>query len=170
MILTGGIYMSDNRPMKKASDSLTEITKLLQYRDINGQNRLFGGRLMEWIDEAAGVAAMRHAGGNCVTLMVDSLKFKKGAVLNDIIVLIAKVTYVGNTSMEVRVDSYSEEKATGIRTAINHAYLTLVHVDEDGTPRPIKYGLKTESINEQIEWEGAVKRKEIRKHRNSEGF
>ena len=155
---------------KRSSDSITEITKLIQYRDINGENRLFGGRLMEWIDEAAGVAAMRHCGGNAVTLMVDSLKFKKGAVLNDIVVLIAKVTYVGNTSMEVRVDSYSEEKATGIRTAINHAYLTLVHVDEDGVPQPIKYGLKCETINEQIEWEGAVKRKEIRKHRNSEGF
>mgnify|MGYP002860562768 CR=1 FL=1 len=156
--------MPDTREMKKCSDSITEITKLLQYRDINGQNRLFGGRLMEWIDEAAGVAAMRHAGGNCVTLMVDSLKFKKGAFLNDIVVLIAKVTYVGNTSMEVRVDTYAEEKASGVRTAINHAYLTLVHVDDNGVPQPIKYGLKPETINEQIEWEGAVKRKEIRKH------
>ena len=48
---------------KLSSDSITEITKLIQYRDINGQNRLFGGRLMEWIDEAAGVAAMRHCVG-----------------------------------------------------------------------------------------------------------
>ena len=162
--------MPDMREMKKCSDSVTEITKLLQYRDINGQNRLFGGRLMEWIDEAAGVAAMRHAGGNSVTLMVDSLKFKKGAFLNDIVVLIAKVTYVGNTSMEVRVDTYAEEKASGIRTAINHAYLTLVHVDDEGRPQPIRYGLKPETLNEQIEWEGAVKRKEIRKHRSMEGF
>ncbi|MBR1739766.1 MAG: acyl-CoA thioesterase [Ruminococcus sp.] len=156
--------------LKRTSDSLTEITKLIQYRDINGQNRLFGGRLMEWIDEAAGVAAMRHCGGNAVTLMVDSLKFKKGAFINDILVLIAKVTYVGRTSMEVRVDTYVEEKDTGIRRAINHAYLTCVHVDSDGRPEPIDYGLEPLTITELAEWEGAQKRRAIRKQRSSEGF
>lgn len=155
---------------KRCADSLTEMTKLIQYQDINGQNRLFGGRLMEWIDEAAGVAAMRHCGGNAVTLMVDSLKFKHGAFINDIIVLIAKVTYVGRTSMEVRVDTYVEEKSTGIRRAINHAYLTCVHVDEDGRPKPIEYGLTAESITEIAEWEGAQKRIAIRKQRKAEGF
>lgn len=162
--------MPQRTKFKKCEDSMTEITKLLQYRDINGQNRLFGGRLMEWIDEAAGVAAMRHAGGNCVTLMVDSLKFKHGAVLNDIVVLIAKVTYVGNTSMEVRVDTYVEETQTGIRRAINHAYLTLVHVDENGRPKFIEYGFTPEGVNGLAEWEGAKKRIEVRKHRKLEGF
>ena len=155
---------------KRVSDSITEITKLIQYRDINGENRLFGGRLMEWIDEAAGVAAMRHCGGNAVTLMVDSLKFKHAAFINDIVVLIAKVTYVGKTSMEVRVDSYVEDKGSGIRRAINHAYLTCVHVDENGRPKPIEYGIIPEGITEQAEYEGARKRIAIRKQRTAEGY
>jgi len=155
---------------KRVSDSITEITKLIQYRDINGGNRLFGGRLMEWIDEAAGVAAMRHCGGDAVTLMVDSLKFKHGAFINDIVVLIAKVTYVGRTSMEVRVDTYVEDKGSGIRRAINHAYLTCFHVDENGRPKPIEYGIIPEGITEQAEYEGARKRIAIRKQRTAEGF
>lgn len=155
---------------KRVSDSITEITKLIQYRDINGGNRLFGGRLMEWIDEAAGVAAMRHCGGDAVTLMVDSLKFKHGAFINDIVVLIAKVTYVGRTSMEVRVDTYVEDKGSSIRRAINHAYLTCVHVDENGRPKPIEYGIIPEGITEQAEYEGARKRIAIRKQRTAEGF
>ncbi|SEK24520.1 acyl-CoA thioesterase [Ruminococcus albus] len=155
---------------KRVSDSITEITKLIQYRDINGENRLFGGRLMEWIDEAAGVAAMRHCGGNAVTLMVDSLRFKHAAFINDIVVLIAKVTYVGKTSMEVRVDSYVEDKGSGIRRAINHAYLTCVHVDENGRPKPIDYGIIPEGITEQAEYEGARKRIAIRKQRTAEGY
>lgn len=155
---------------KTCDDSITEITKLIQYRDINGGNRLFGGRLMEWIDEAAGVAGMRHCGANVVTLMVDSLKFKHGAHINDIVVLIAKVTYVGRTSMEVRVDTYVEDKPTGIRRAINHAYLTCVRVDDDGKPIPIDYGIRPTTISEQIEYEGAQKRIAIRKQRNVEGF
>jgi acyl-CoA hydrolase len=155
---------------KTCDDSLTEITKLIQYRDINGGSRLFGGRLMEWIDEAAGVAGMRHCGANVVTLMVDSLKFKHGAYINDIVVLIAKVTYVGRTSMEVRVDTYVEDKPSGIRRAINHAYLTCVRVDDNGRPIPIDYGIKPVTISEQIEYEGAQKRIAVRKQRNVEGF
>ncbi len=48
---------------KKVEESLTETTKLLQYKYINGQNRLFGGQLMAWIDEVAALTAMRHCGG-----------------------------------------------------------------------------------------------------------
>ena len=117
---------------KKVEESLTETTKLLQYKYINGQNRLFGGQLMAWIDEVAALTAMRHCGGLVTTCAVDTLRFKYGAYLNEVIVLIGKVTYVGNTSMEVRVDTYVENIETGIRRAINHAYLTCVHVDEDG--------------------------------------
>jgi len=43
---------------KSVSDSLTESIKSVRYEDINGVNRLFGGRLMEWIDETAGIAAL----------------------------------------------------------------------------------------------------------------
>ena len=124
--------MEYKKGMKTVEDSRTEITKLLQYEHINGENRLFGGRLMAWIDEAAAVAAMRHAGGYVTTCAVDDLRFKKGAYLNDILVLIARVTYVGRTSMEVRVDTFLEDRATGMRTLINHAYLVEVHVDEAG--------------------------------------
>ena len=84
--------------------------------------------------------------------------------------LIARVTYVGRTSMEVRVDSYVEEKESGIRRAINHAYLTCVHVDDRGVPCPIEYGLEPVGLTERAEWEGAQRRIAIRKHRTAEGF
>ncbi len=36
---------------KRVADSLTEQVHILMYSDINGQNRLFGGQLLKWIDE-----------------------------------------------------------------------------------------------------------------------
>ena len=162
--------MESERKTKKVSDSLTEVTKLLQYKDINGYDRLFGGRLMEWIDEAAGIAALRHCGGEITTACVDTLQFKHAAYLHDLVVIIAKVTYVGRTSMEVRVDSYVEDCKTGMRYLINHAYLTEVHVDSDGKPQPIEYGLELTNEVERAEWEGARKRIAIRKTRQAEGF
>ena len=137
---------------KKVEESLTETTKLLQYKYINGQNRLFGGQLMAWIDEVAALTAMRHCGGLVTTCAVDTLRFKYGAYLNEVIVLIGKVTYVGNTSMEVRVDTYVE------------------NIDEDGKPLPIKYGLEVNTLSEQAEWEGGIKRNAARKHRTDNGY
>lgn len=160
----------DTRPKKHVEDSMVEQMHLLQYKDINGENRLFGGRLLEWIDEAAGLASMRHCGGNITTASIDSLQFRKAAYLNDIVIVKAKVTYVGNTSMEIRVDVYVEDKATGLRHMINHAYLTEVHVDEKGHPLPVPYGLALENDMERLEWEGAKKRKEIRRNRRIEGY
>lgn len=162
--------MNEKIRNKKVEESVTETTKLLQYREINGQNRLFGGRLMEWIDEVAALTAMRHCGGLVTTCAVDNLRFKYGAYINEVIVLIGKITYVGNTSMEVRVDAYVEDIETGIRRAINHAYLICVHVDKDGKPIPVKYGLEVERLSEKAEWEGAVKRNAIRKQRTNDGY
>lgn len=67
---------------------------------------------MEWIDEVAALTAMRHCGGLVTTCAVENLRFKYGAYINEIIVLIGKITYVGKTSMEVRVDTYVEDIET----------------------------------------------------------
>lgn len=150
---------------KRVSDSVTENSKIVQSKDINGQNRLFGGRLMEWIDETAALAAMRHCGGLVTTCAVDNLVFKHGAKLNQVVVLKARVTYVGNTSLEVRVDTYVEELPTGEHFPINHAYLICVHVDDEGRPIPIRYGLEISSKDEQAEWDNAQKRAKSRKER-----
>lgn len=150
---------------KKVSDSITESSKIIQSKDINGQIRLFGGRLMEWIDEVAALTAMRHCGGLVTTCAVDNLVFKHGAKINQVVVLKGRVTYVGNTSLEVRVDTYLEELVTGERFAINHAYLIFVHINDDGRPLPIRYGLDIQTEEEQAEWDRAVARAKSRKER-----
>ena len=101
---------SDTRPLKTIEESWTEQIHLLRYEDINGENRLFGGKLVSWIDEVGGIVAKRHAGMKVTTASIDNLRFKEPAHLDDLIVIIGYVTYVGNTSMEVRVDTYLEEK------------------------------------------------------------
>lgn len=157
--------MSQKSEFKRISDSATENAKIVQNKDINGQNRLFGGRLMEWIDETAALAAMRHCGGLVTTCAVDQLVFEHGAMMNQIVVLKSKVTYVGNTSLEVKVDTFVEDMETGEHFSINHAYLVFVHIDADGKPAPIRYGLKIESESEQEEWDNALIRSALRKER-----
>ena len=61
---------------KNVEDSITDCVKVLRYEDINSENRLFGGRLLEWIDETAGTAAARHCGCRVTTAAIDNLQFK----------------------------------------------------------------------------------------------
>lgn len=117
--------------------SKTEQVHLIQPSDLNGGNRLFGGALLNWIDEVAAIVAMRHAGVKTVTTAaIDHLEFKSGAYLNDLIVLIGYVIYTGTTSMEVRVDTYVES-TDGMRRVINRANVILVALNENNTPTAI---------------------------------
>lgn len=161
--------MNDERPLRNVEYSQVENMHVIRHEDLNGTGRLYGGRLLSWIDETAATCAQRHTGLEITTASIDNLTFKRGAYVNDIVVLIARITYVGKTSCEVRVDTYVEEM-DGMRHAINHAYLTYVAVTRDGVPQNIPYGLKVETENEKIEWEGAQLRRKNRKKRTSEGY
>ena len=98
------------------------------------------------------------------------MQFKQGAKLDDIIVMIGKITHVGKTSMEVRVDTYVEDRRNGMRHVLNRAYLTEVCIDTDDTPVLVPYGLNVKTESERAEWEGAEKRIALRKQRRMEGF
>ena len=154
--------------VKKITDSMIEHIYQVRPEHLNAAGRLFGGKLMEWIDEIAGLVGMRHSGGNITTASVDNLRFIRGAFQNDLVVLLARVTYVGNTSMEVRVDTYIED-FEGTRKPINRAYLTLVAVDDEGKPRKVP-PILLETESEKAEWSAAEKRKELRIQRKKEGF
>lgn len=156
------------RKMKHMEDSRTENTYLIMNKHINGYGRLFGGVLMQWIDEMAGIVAYRHAGTIVTTACVDNLNFKAGAYLGDTVVLIGKLTYVGRTSMEVRVDTFVES-LSGARKLVNTAYVVMVALDENEHPMEVP-GLLVETDEEKAEWEAGVKRNDLRKHRRAENY
>lgn len=160
--------MSEEKLQKTVEDSFVETVHMVRPSHLNSAGRLFGGVLMQWIDEVAGVVAKRHSMSNVTTASIDNLKFIRGAYQDDMVVLRGKMTYTGRTSMEIRVDTYIED-LSGTRKPINRAYFTLVALDENDKPKPVpKLVVKTEA--EKAEWEGALKRRENRLMRREEGF
>lgn len=145
---------------RKVAESIVETVHIVRPNHLNAAGRLFGGILMQWIDEVAALTAKRHTHKNVITVSVDNLRFLKGAYQKDVIVIIGKMTYVGRTSMEVEVDSFVEA-LDGKRTHINHAYFTMVALDEKDRPTPVP-GLLLETEEEKAKWERARKRKEAR--------
>lgn len=161
--------MEEERVYKSVDESRTEQIHILFPRYLNGDGLLYGGELLFWIDEIAGVVARRHSGMSVVTAAIDHMNFKASARLGDTVFIRGHMTYVGTSSMEVRIDSYVEELQTGVRHLINTAFFVMVGLGKDGKPAQVP-GLKVETISEQAEWEAAKKRQEYRKHRSQEGF
>ena len=154
---------------RRVADSFTSQTYLLMPAHINGFGNLFGGQLLMWIDMLAGAVALRHTDRKVVTVAIDHLEFLRTAHVSDVVTLEGRVTWTGRTSMEVRIDSYKENKG-GKRSLINTAYLVMVAVDDE-TEKPIPVPkLIIETEEEQREWEAAVKRAENRKIRRKEQF
>ena len=95
-----------NTEAKRIEDSMVETVHIVRPNHLNGANRLFGGILMQWLDEVAGIVAKRHSMTNVITASIDNLRFLKGAYQNEMVVIIGKLNWVGTSSMEVRVDTY----------------------------------------------------------------
>lgn len=153
---------------KHVWESRTEQIQILMPEHINGYNRLFGGKLVEWIDIVAAVAARRHSNRNVTTVTIDNLQFKSPARVNSTLVLLGHVTHVGSTSMEVRVDTYVET-LQGTKTLINRAYLVMVALDENDNPTTVPQ-LIPDTEEEKAEYEAGARRRELRKSRKIEKY
>jgi acyl-CoA hydrolase len=153
---------------KHVSESITEQTQLVFYSHLNSQKRLFGGTLVSWIDVLAGVVARRHSSRHVTTAAIDNLQFKRPVYASNTVVLRGKITYVGHTSMEVRVDSYVEE-LSGELKLVNIAYLVLVALDSEGKPTPVP-ALICDTPEEKAEWEAGKRRHALRIQRRMEAF
>ncbi len=155
-------------PEKHVSDSEIEQVQPVFKAHLNSQNRLFGGQLVAWIDIVAGAVARRHCNHNVTTAVIDSLQFKEPVCPDSVVVLYGRMTYVGRTSMEVRVDSYVEA-LNGDRKLVNTAYLVLVALDESGRPTTVPR-LICETPAEKVEWELGEKRHKLREQRRSQMY
>ena len=153
---------------KTVRASRTEQIQILMPEHINGYDRLFGGRLVEWIDVVAAVTARRHANRNVTTVSIDNLQFRAPAYVNSTVVLNGQITYVGRTSMEVRVDTFVE-RLDGEKTMINRAYLVMVALDDNERPTEVPR-LICETEEERAEWEAGMRRNALRKQRMKEQY
>ena len=153
---------------KTVDFSRASQVQILTQESINGYDRLFGGKLMEWIDIVAAVVARRHSGKNVTTAVIDTLQFKGPAHPNDTVVLEGYITYAGKTSMEVCVKTYVEE-LSGEQKLINTAYIVMVALDENEKPTLVP-PLKLISDMEEYEYFMAEKRYNLRKKRRQENY
>lgn len=126
--------------------------------DGNPLGFILGGTVMHLVDIAGAIACFRHARTRVVTAAVDGLEFLHPIKVGDLIILKARVTGTFRTSIETRVEVFSEEVVSGRRLLTCHAYLTFVAIGSDGTPVPVP-PLLLETEEERAISEGAQARR-----------
>ncbi|HEY8394587.1 MAG TPA: acyl-CoA thioesterase [Thermaerobacter sp.] len=122
---------------RPARESRVEMMELVLPNDANPLGNILGGKVMHLMDIAGAMAASRHSRRVCVTASVDSIDFLRPIKVGQAILLEAQVTDAARTSMEVRVNVYSENLKTGERHHTATAFFTFVALDENGRPTPV---------------------------------
>lgn len=117
---------------QKVSAGKAHSDFLVLPNDTNHYGNLFGGNLLSRMDRTAFIAARKYTEGDLVTVSVDSVVFKAPLKLGESAAIIAEVSKIGKTSVEITVNVLSGEKEV-----IKDAYFTFVNVGKDGKPLPV---------------------------------
>jgi acyl-CoA hydrolase len=145
---------------KNPKDSLAIITEFVLPNDTNTLGNLMGGRLLHWMDIASAIAAHRHCGRVVVTASVNNVSFNQPIRLGEIVTIQAKISRAFNSSMEVFIDVWVENNATGEKKKCNEAIYTFVAVDQLGNPINVPE-LIPETEEEKKRFDGALRRKQL---------
>ena len=147
---------------KPARASETQLSDLTYPPNANIYGSVFGGFILAMVDKAAAVCAMRHSGRACVTVAMDRVEFLVPIRVGDYVIVEARLNYAGRTSMEVGVEVYAEDLATGSRRHTNSCLVTMVAVDAKGQPAGIP-PLLLESREERARAAAAEARRKARR-------
>ena len=145
---------------KSPKDSRTIVTDLVLPSETNPIGNMFGGELLARMDRAASIAARRHSRRIVVTVSVNHVAFNKMIPLGSVVTVEAHVSRAFNSSMEVFMDVWIEDRESGLRSKANEAIYTFVAVDEMGSPVSVP-ALIPETKLEKERFEAALRRKQL---------
>lgn len=151
---------SDVTP-KKPSLSRTVFTELMMPHQVNNLGHVFGGEVLSMVDRAAAVAAMRHAGRACVTVSIDRVDFKEPIYTGELVTCVARVNFVGRSSMEIGVRVEAENLLSGVKRHTNTCLLTFVAIDESHRPCSVTPLDVSDPQDERLSHDGR-RRREVR--------
>jgi uncharacterized protein (TIGR00369 family) len=127
------------------------IADIVLPNQTNNHGTMFGGDVLALMDRAAGIAALRFCRQPVVTASTERIDFRTPIQRGEIIEAIAKVIYVGRTSMIVRIHIYAEHPLIGDRRICTTGYFSMVALDQAGQPVPVPR-LLLDDDESRVEW------------------
>ncbi|MFP3595616.1 acyl-CoA thioesterase [Chryseobacterium sp. SIMBA_029] len=108
--------------------------KWVKPEDLNPNHSLFGGRLLQWIDEEAALyAIIQLENTKVVTKFISEINFVSSAKQGDIIEIGIEVSKFGSSSITLQCDVRNKMTHQSIITVDK---IVMVNLDEEGNPAP----------------------------------
>lgn len=126
--------LSRRKPLSlyKFSNMNYNTRKWIKPEDLNPNHSLFGGRLLQWIDEEAALyAIIQLENPRCVTKYMSEINFLSSAKQGDIIEIGIEPTGYGHTSLTLRCEVRNKMTRQPIITIDKIVFVAL---DENGNP------------------------------------
>jgi acyl-CoA hydrolase len=147
---------------KTVGHSAVEMAELMLPHHSNPAGVVHGGELMKMMDNAAGVVAARHSQANPVTGTVHNIRFLNPVHVGDLVLIHAKLTFVGHTSMEVWVQIDAENLSTGERHQAMTAHYIMVATNDKGKPVAVPPLIVITEEEERLFNEGSARYQEVK--------
>lgn len=103
----------------------------------NHYETLFGGQALALMDKAAFIAASRFSRRAVVTASSERVDFRVPVRQGQLVELVARVAFTGQTSVTVDVDLYAEDLLSGDRQLATRGRFVLVALDAHGKPTTV---------------------------------
>jgi acyl-CoA thioesterase YciA len=113
------------------------IRTLAMPADSNPSGDIFGGWVLSQMDIAAGICACQRARCRTVTVALDGMSFIQPVKIGDVLCVYAELIGVGNTSIDVHVESWAQRDRIGDEKKVTEARFKFVALDSDGRPTPV---------------------------------
>lgn len=105
--------------------------------DMNPGGTAFGGWILGQMDIAGGIIGRQRAEGRVVTVGVDKMSFLKPIHAGDAVSIYAEIKGTGRTSITVYLETWAQRDGRGAHEKVGEGTFTYVHVDENGSPKPL---------------------------------
>jgi|SRR5688500_364532 len=122
---------------KTVASTLVKMSELMTPNDANFLGKVFGGAILSLLDHCAYVTASRFASMVCVTASFDRVDFHSPIEVGELVHMEGRVEFAGRTSVQTRIEVYAENISTGTIRHTNSCVVTMVAIDESGTPAPV---------------------------------
>ena len=115
-----------------------ENHKLILPEHLNQFGYLFGGHLLQWVDECAWIAAtLDYPGCKFVTIGMDKVEFRKSVRQGAILRIHSEKVKEGRTSVQYAAMVFRDDADAGGTQPVFSTNITFVRVDDQGNKTPL---------------------------------
>jgi acyl-CoA hydrolase len=113
------------------------------------------------MDKVAYACATKHSENYCVTVAVENVHFLQPVEVGELVSMMARVNYTGNSSMVVGIRVTAENVKERVVKHTNTSYFTMVAKGENGRPARVP-GLRLTDAEDLRRFAEAIMRQELK--------